>query len=128
MLHERDKLQRMQNKALRMCFDIQNPTDIGIVDLHSNAKIDLLKRRRDIHLLYIMYDLCQNSEYKKPVTRIARNINRYTFDIKKVNLTVCGQSPFYVGGRLWNRLPQEILDQRTKNNFKGALKRYVFHD
>ena len=49
--HEIDKLQRLQNKALRMCFNIRNPRDIGILDLHRRAKIDTLHRRRDMHLL-----------------------------------------------------------------------------
>ena len=70
--------------------------------------------------------VCQdNSEYKKPVTRITRNINRYIFDTKLVNLTVYGRSPYLVGARLWNGLPQEIQDQRTTNNFKLVLKTHV---
>ena len=77
-----------------------------------------------------MYDLCQNAEYKKPVTRITRNVNRYTFDTKTVNLTVYGKSywSYLTGAKLWNGLPQEIQDQRTKNSFKLALKTRVIQN
>ena len=121
-LHERDKLQRMQNKALCMCFNIHDPRDLNILDFHNNARIDMLKRRRDNHLLYIMYDLCQNAEYKKPVTRITRNVNCNIFYTKIVNYTVYEKSPYYIGATLWNGLPQEIQDQRTKNSFKTAVQ------
>ena len=40
-LHECEK-QRMQNKALRMCYNIHDPRDIGILNLHTNARIDML--------------------------------------------------------------------------------------
>ena len=51
-LHECEKLQRMQNKALRMCYNIHDPRDVGILNLHTNARIDMLKKRWDNHLLY----------------------------------------------------------------------------
>ena len=33
--HDTEKLQKLQNKALRLCFEIQNPRDISIADLQS---------------------------------------------------------------------------------------------
>ena len=72
-----------------------------------------------------MYDLFQNGEYKKPVTGITRNVNRYIFDTKTLNLSVYCKSPYYIGASLWNMLPQELQDQRTKNGFKLALKNHV---
>ena len=50
-----ESVRQMQNKALRMCFNIHDPRDMGILNLHDNARIDMLKRRRDNHLLYNYY-------------------------------------------------------------------------
>ena len=53
------ELQRLQNRALTMCFDINNPMDIDINELHSRARIDPLQQRRDLSLLCMMYELKQ---------------------------------------------------------------------
>ena len=53
------KLQRLQNTALRMCFNIQNPMATRVNDMHTNARVNLLKTRRDLSLLCVMYDLKQ---------------------------------------------------------------------
>ena len=55
--HEIDKLQVLQNRALRMYFNIQNPRDINIQHLHELANVDILYKRRMPQLLSIIYDL-----------------------------------------------------------------------
>ena len=38
-----EKLQKLQNRCLRMCFDINNPRDISIVQLHERARLSILE-------------------------------------------------------------------------------------
>ena len=51
--HDVDKLQKLQNRALRMCCNIQTPRDIRVLRLHDMAKIDMLYKRRMLQLLSI---------------------------------------------------------------------------
>ena len=54
--HDVDKLQKLQNRALRMCYNIQDPRDVTIIRLHEMACIDMLYKRRMMQLLAIFYD------------------------------------------------------------------------
>ena len=55
--HDVDKRQRLQNRALRLCYNINNPIDIGIVNLHEQTKVDMLCERRKLFLLCLMYEV-----------------------------------------------------------------------
>ena len=43
-----DKLQKLQNRALRLCYNIYDPRDLTIARLHEMAKVELLYKRRMI--------------------------------------------------------------------------------
>ena len=62
---------------------------------------------------------------EKAVTRHTRRADRYTFDIKRVNLEIYSRSPYYLGGKLWNSLPKAVQEQNTKENFKRAIVDYI---
>ena len=55
--HDVDKLQKLQNRCLRMCFDVINPRDVTVQRFHEMAHINMLYTRRDIQLLNIMFNL-----------------------------------------------------------------------
>ena len=59
--HEIDKLQKLQNRALQMCYDIQNPQDIRIADIHEMARVEMLYKRRMLELLCMIYDARSSS-------------------------------------------------------------------
>ena len=48
---ETEKLQRLQNRSLRLCFNINIPTEINTVRLRENAQMEKLCDRRDFALL-----------------------------------------------------------------------------
>ena len=50
-----DKLQKLQNRCLRMCFDIINPRNVSVKRLHAMANICPLDIRKNIQLLNIMF-------------------------------------------------------------------------
>ena len=60
-----DKLQRLQNRCLRSCYDVYNPMDLGTYFLHHTARVNKLDLRRDIQLLNIMFSLKMKNMYKK---------------------------------------------------------------
>ena len=58
-----DKLQKLQNRLLRLCFNIHNPRDLSVTELHIRANIDTLNIRRELQLLGLMYDVSSNLSY-----------------------------------------------------------------
>ena len=123
--HEVDKLQKLQNRALRMCYNVNNPTDISIARLHEMANVDMLYKRRMLQLMTMIYEKRLLSLNERPIVRHTRRADKYTFDIKRVNLEIYARSPYYIGGKLWNSLPKEVQEHRTKEQFKRAITDYI---
>ena len=78
--HNIGKLQRLQNKSLRLYYNIDVPVEMNTTLLHDNAKIEKLCDRRNLALMCIMYDLCQNRLYEKIANRATRAADGYIFD------------------------------------------------
>ena len=70
--HDVDKLQRLQNRALRLIYNIQNPRNIGINELHLLSKVDKLEKRRKLQLLNIMFALKRQSQFELVRDRITQ--------------------------------------------------------
>ena len=87
------KLQRLQNRPLRMCFDVRNPVDISIKDLHINARVSLLNERRDLNLLCIMYDLKQLHLYERISDCETRQGDKYIFQTYKALMGIYMRVP-----------------------------------
>ena len=51
---DRNKLQKLQNRALRMCYNIQNPRDMSILRLHTMANVELLEKNTN-ETAYVQY-------------------------------------------------------------------------
>ena len=105
-----------------MCFDVQNPVDISINDLHNNARVSLLNERRDLNLLCIMYDLKQLHLYERTRDRETRQGKTYIFQTYIALVGIYTRSPYYVGSKLWNNIPSNIQNTGTKAQFKHELK------
>ena len=117
-----EKLQRLQNRALRMCFNINNPMDIGINVLHDRSQISPLQKRRDMSLLCLMYDLKQLHLYELIGERATRQGDKYTFTTNVSTTSIYERSPYYTGSKLWNNLPAYVQNARSKTQFKCELK------
>ena len=105
-----------------MCFDIYNPVEISIKDLHSRAKVCRLKERRDLNLLCILYEMKQLHLYERVGDCSTRQGDKYEF---KMDIAVVGpyaRSPYYLGSKLWNSLPIHIQNATTKAQFKHEVK------
>ena len=103
--YEVEKLQKLQNRALRMPYNVQDPKDVSTRDLHERAKMVRLEKRRSLQLYNIMFDLRQRGLFEKHHNRQTRNANKYIFDINQINLGIYTKSPYYPGAIQWNNLP-----------------------
>ena len=119
------KLQKLQNRCLRMCFDINNPRDMSVARLHDSARLNLLETRQETHLLNIMFMLKCNNKFRKQGLRVTRNADRYVFNTEIVHMDVYAKSPYYRGVALWNNLPLDIQNICTATVFKNAVKEHL---
>ena len=119
--HEVDKLQKLQNSALRMCYNINNPRDIRVQRLNEMADIDTLYKRRMLQLLCILYDNRSLYIQDRIIPHNTRLATKRNFDIMRVNTDIYSRSPFCIGGKFWNNLPKQTQDKKTKKQFKLAI-------
>ena len=119
------KLQKLQNRCLRMCLNVNNPRDISVARLHEATDMNILETRRQCQLLNIMFMLKCNNLYRKECTRITRSAERYTFNTEIVHMEVYARSPYFKGVSLWNNLPIDIQNQHIGFIFKNCLKRHL---
>ena len=77
--HDLEKLQRLQNKSLRICLDIINPRDIGIAELHSRVNLRPLHDRREIHLMNLMYKYRAHKNWLHEVVLNTSKLNGVLF-------------------------------------------------
>ena len=89
-----DKLQRLQNRALRICFGIYDPKSISIDDLHKRAKMRKLAERCDLHLLNIMYDSQKYANYIRKAAVCTRQADKVCFHTEQVHYMT------FINGRL----------------------------
>ena len=115
------KLQKLQNRALRLCFDIHKPQDISIRNLHKDSKLLTLRARREKHLLNTMHDVSRDDRYLTVPTVNTRQANRAIFKTDIVHIGVYKNSPYYVGSVLWNALPADLQNLDSKSNFKTLV-------
>ena len=116
-----EKLQKLQNRALRLCYNVYNPRDMNVARLHELASVDMLQKRRMLQLMNMMYENRVNMNYERAVTRNTRQTDKYTFETNIVNLELYSKSPYYIGSKIWNNLPRHVQDLSTKKAYKHAI-------
>ena len=89
-----EKLQKLQNRCLRMCFDIRNPRDMSVKLLHENSNIDYLRTRRNIQLAKVMFNLASENKFRKDGNQNTRAMDTYLFDTDIVRLEINSNSPY----------------------------------
>ena len=121
-----DKLQKLQNRALRLCFNVNNPRDCSVVDLHRRANLDTLDIRRELQLLGLMYDISNNPSYIVTPRANTRQAEKITFKTDIVSYDIYRRSPYYVGCNLWNTLPVTTQKERSRTAFKSEIRK-LYH-
>ena len=120
-----DKVQKLQNRCLRLCFDVYDPVEMEILRLHELARVNMLDVRRDVQLLNIMFSLRLANKYKKENVRHTRSTEHFEFTTEICHKGIYVKSPYYKGVCLWNSIPigyQNMIDSRC---FKSSIKKHL---
>lgn len=116
----RKKLQRLQNRALKIIF--KNIDNLSLPELHNNAKLTSVEQRASRQLTCLMYKRSHNpSDYPLLTTaRHTRQNEKIRFDLPKPNSEKFKRFPLYVGSKLWDLLDHST--QRTPEYFHFKAK------
>lgn len=132
------KLQRFQNRALRICLCSTRYDRIS--DLHANARVSTLDLRRQVDILKIMHHkvyqnvnsrisfpynfvIIQNNDLAMSVTRARSGPIVYTDQPRSGRAR---RSFLFQGVSLWNSLSPDIRNISDPLAFKVAIKRLLY--
>ena len=113
-----DKLQVLQNNAMRMCCNIPNPRESSVRQLHEDLNVLTVQNRRYVTLLCCIYRHVK-SGYIQTVERTEAHTRANMTNIIKLPIARSKQfqnSPFYFGAKMWNTLP---ISLRSTVDLKG---------
>ena len=120
-VEDKKELQIMQNDALRFCYNVRLLDRVSNVDLHSRAKLSSLEQKRIRQILRLQL-------YKKDTDRHVARVNtrsqhKYVFKVDTKIGKKYERSPYYLGTRLWDKLPKNIQDSENVYVFKKKIAR-----
>ena len=117
------KLQRLQNRGLRICMNIQH--HIPTILLHQQAQIPNLATRRSCNLKKYMFKQQNNhSLIKIPVVNTRIN-KAFVFKTQRPHIEKYKRNPLYEGALIWNSLKPEIRNIENYTGFKLYLKKWA---
>ena len=122
----RKKLQTLQNKGLRCALN--KGLDTSSTQLHAEAGLQKLAKRRELHLINFMYDWSldpDNLKKKSKKLMVTRSGAKKLMRTKKPNTEKYKQSLAYRGPKKWNSLPIEMHQFENKHYFKTAASNFV---
>lgn len=134
----RTKVQRLQNRALRICFRAGRYDQIN--NLHSQAHLPTLDKRRDFDILKLfhrkIYLLNLNfsnitvsgisgNNSSTPACR-TRSMDSPMIHTDRPNSEKFRRSLLYSGSQLWNSLPPDLRNRADYNSFKSSVKRRLY--
>ena len=120
--HDIDKLQKLQNRALRLCCKINDPRLISVPDLHQQAHLLTLDQRREKQLLLLMYVVSRKVEFVKPIRANTRQANKIILNSEIFRCSIYGRSPYVTGCCLWNKLDPSIQKSEHKLSYQTKIK------
>ena len=116
----KQKLQKMQNRALRICMEAEGRTNVNM--LHNTCNVNKLDDRRKTHLLNFVYKRAQNAEYQHMGIRALRRYEAPILKEIKSNNKYFERSIIYQGALHWNILDVETRAIATSTAFKKCQK------
>ena len=124
-LGENRELQLIQNKALRVVFNVKlgkNP-EFNTQQLHEKGKCQDLNVRRDMHLLFYAFTLAQaDSNLDKRNIPTRRNLGKRLLVPRSLKPIVI-RSAFYRAVMRWNQLKAEYTEIEDLCSFKISIKK-----
>ena len=117
------KLQKLQNRALRICLQANNRYHIS--NLHHNTRIPLLSDRRTYHLSVYAYSRTKDDEYRDILPIVTRRRNAPLLKSVKSNSKVVDRSAYLQTATLWNNLDIVTRSIENLDDFKVARKKKI---
>ena len=115
-----DKLQKLQNRALRICLALDGRSNVN--ELHNMCNINKLDHRRHVHLLNFSYHRAQDVNYLKEGNRDLRRYDGPILREIKSNNKSFERSLIFQCALNWNVLPASDRNVRTVKEFKKKQK------
>ena len=120
------KLQTLQNRALRICLNINIHNDID--NMHQSVQLPKLNMRREAHLVNFMFKYKNNIKYINRRNVRTRLHDAPVFVTKKPNNEKYKQNVFYYGAVQWNNMPVNVRNIETYEKFKSVQKKWSLHN
>ena len=121
--HNADRLQKLQNRALRICLKAEARTPI--LNLHNRAKLPLLKHRRIAHIRNLAYKRSCREQYIMKTTRTTRagTASQLKFWLARNNMVA--NSLYNTCATEWNLLDPTTRSIPTLARFKEAQRKWL---
>ena len=113
-----DKLQRLQNKCLKICMGFNNRH--GTKYLHTVAKMPMLEARRAAHVSNFMHHRLDKAHLRDNRDLPTRAHDAQMFRVDKPSIEAYKRSVAFAGSSRWNNLPTAIRNIRDITKFKQA--------
>ena len=120
IMKTRQKLQRLQNRALRICLNAEGRSNVNM--LHNTCNVNKLDDRRTTHLLNFVYSRAQGEEHTNVGARVLRRYDAPILNEIRSNNKNFERSILYQGAIHWNSLDAESRGITTLNAFKKMQK------
>ena len=123
---ELDKLQRLQNKCLKICKGYNRRH--GTVALHESTKVPLLSKRRIAHVNNFMYCRLGNPSLIDSRDIRTRAHDAHIFKVTIPNLEAYKRSIVYAGLLQWNNLPADTRNIKNFDLFESRQKTCILEN
>ena len=88
---------------------------ITVSQLHAQAHLLDLSKRREIQLLGLLFDARNDQRYVRNAVANTRLADRIVFSVERVNYEIYRRN-------LWNNLNRDVQMSRSKSLFKSRVK------
>lgn len=119
---QQTKIQRIQNRALRIVYKGKN---LPVKEMHRRSELDYLECRRYHHLMALMYNRTKDTKYIDRTVRITRRAGAKLLTVPKPKTNKLKKVPIYNGSTMWNKLPVKVRNAGSKLTLKNLLKKHL---
>ena len=126
-ISDRNDFQKLQNHALRVCYNVRLRDRVSNARMHSDACLLSLEQRRQKQLLYLMFIHKQMYNVARIHARPTRAAQTFSFIRERYNCMKYKSSPYYKGAILWDNIPLTARNSLNLLDFKKQLRLIYRH-
>ena len=124
-LQDLEKLQRLQNRALKICLKVIKFAETETI--HRRTKVPLLSNRRKEHLLNFMYKRKDLGLYLQTPARETRSADAPKFVLPTPYLQCYKGSIEFAGAKAWNDMPTSLRLTPNYLSFRNKIHRELLN-